>query len=153
LNAAGESGYTSFFSPTNTGWSFGLLFTYASLTYTNWEGWNHHNPPSMVGQDAVLHLIPDDIYLSIKFTSWGGSGGGFSYMRSTAPIVPEPSIAAMALIGLAILRVAHSGRVGVKTKRGGLEGKTGNEFGTKQKMIFRGQPPAARSADSLVREF
>jgi hypothetical protein len=133
LNAAGESGYTSFFSPANTGWSFGLLPNYASLTYTNWEGWNHHNPPSMVGQDAVLHLIPDDIYLSIKFTSWGGASGGFSYTRSTAPTVPEPSIAAMALMGLAVLLVTHSGRVGVKTKRGRSGGKTGNEFWTKQK--------------------
>jgi hypothetical protein len=45
---------------------------------------------------GVLHLITDDIYLNIKFTSWTSGeqgGGGFSYIRSTpdqAP-VPEPS--------------------------------------------------------------
>jgi hypothetical protein len=43
----------------------------------------------MIGKDAVLHLIADDIYLDIKFLSWtAGGGGGFSYERST---VPEPS--------------------------------------------------------------
>ena len=48
----------------------------------------------------MLHLISDDIYLSIKFTSWGGSSGGFSYNRST-PAVPEPSSAVLILAGLA----------------------------------------------------
>lgn len=38
----------------------------------------------MVGKSAVLHLIPNDIYLDIKFLSWGqAGGGGFSYQRST----------------------------------------------------------------------
>jgi len=43
------------------------------------------NPPSSVDQDMVLHIIPDNSYLDIKFTSWSGgaSGGGFSYERST----------------------------------------------------------------------
>ena len=34
----------------------------------------------------VVHLITDNIYIDIKFTSWGqgsGAGGGFSYERST----------------------------------------------------------------------
>ena len=36
------------------------------------------------GQDLVLHLITDNIYMDIKFTSWkSGKGGGFSYERST----------------------------------------------------------------------
>jgi len=32
-------------------------------------------------------LIAEDIYLSVRFTSWSafGGGGGFSYVRSTAP--------------------------------------------------------------------
>ena len=46
----------------------------------------------MVGQDAVVHLVTDDIYLSIRFTSWPTGHqtppGGFSYVRSTAPISP-----------------------------------------------------------------
>jgi hypothetical protein len=54
-----------------------------------------------IGQNAVrygpgvLHLISDDIYLDIQFTSWTQAfgGGGFSYIRSTpAPApVPEPA--------------------------------------------------------------
>jgi hypothetical protein len=133
FNAASEGSYASFFSPSNTVWAYGALADYASLTYASWETWNGHNPPSMVGQDAVLHLLSDDIYLSINFSFWGGSGGGFSYMRSTAPGVPEPSVASIALIGLAMLRIPNAGSVGIKTKRGRSGGKTGNEFGTKQK--------------------
>src|SRR5438128_1197685 len=79
FNAATESGYTHFYSPENTAWAYGALANYASLTYTDWEDWNGHSPPSIVARDAVLHLVSDDIYLSIKFTSWGGSAGGFSY--------------------------------------------------------------------------
>ncbi|MCX5654761.1 MAG: autotransporter-associated beta strand repeat-containing protein, partial [Planctomycetota bacterium] len=39
-----------------------------------------------------MHLISEDIYIDIKFTSWtsGGAGGGFSYERATAD--PTPSI-------------------------------------------------------------
>jgi len=47
---------------------------------------------------GVLHLISDDIYLDITFTSWRiGGGGNFSYIRST-PLqspVPEPTSAAL----------------------------------------------------------
>jgi len=40
----------------------------------------------------VLHLISEDIYLDITFTSWGSHGtGGFSYIRSTPPNAP-PSV-------------------------------------------------------------
>src|SRR5437763_1776665 len=94
-NAASETGFTAFSSPAGTEWSYGTLANYASLTYTNWEGWfggpNGGGPGSTVGKDAVLHLISDDIYLSIKFTSFGSFGGAFSYDRSTPSAVPEPS--------------------------------------------------------------
>jgi len=88
-NAVTETGYTSFSSPDGTEWAYGSLSNYASLNYTDWEDWNGHDPPSMVGQPAVLHLISDDIYLVIQFTSWGGSAGGFAYTRSTAG-APSP---------------------------------------------------------------
>jgi autotransporter-associated beta strand protein len=81
-----ETSYTHSFSPQNTEWAYGTLANFNTLTYTNWESWNGQNPPSMVGQDAVLHLISDDIYMSIKFTSWGvglQGANGFSYVRST----------------------------------------------------------------------
>ena len=41
-------------------------------------------PKNIVGKDLVLHLIEEDIYLSVKFKSWSqGQKGGFSYERST----------------------------------------------------------------------
>ena len=100
-NAAEESSYVKFTSPANTEWAYGTLDNYASLTYTTWAGMSTNNPPSMVGQPAVLHLISDNIYLSVEFLSWGIRGaGGFSYERSTAP-VPEPSLGSLFALGLA----------------------------------------------------
>jgi hypothetical protein len=99
FNAALESGYTSL-SPVGTEWAYGELGNYASLNYQTWVAWNGKSPPSMVGQDAVLHIIPDDIYLAIEFTSWNIGSGGFSYSRSTPP-VPEPSAARLMLGGAA----------------------------------------------------
>ena len=96
FNAAMESSYTHFVSPSNTEWAFGELTNYASLTYTNWEAWNNGSPPSMVGQDAVVHLISDDIYLSITFTTWTVHGGIFAYVRSTPNVNPPPPVVPVA---------------------------------------------------------
>ena len=101
-NAAVESSYSSL-SPVGTEWAYGTLPSYASLNYQTWVLWNGGSgggPPSMVGQDAVLHVIPEDIYLAIQFTSWNQRSGGFSYSRSTPP-VPEPSSALLMLAGTA----------------------------------------------------
>jgi hypothetical protein len=104
FNSAQESAYTHNLSPAGTEWAFGTAANWQSLTFNNWEQWAGGAPniPAMVGQDAVLHLIDDDIYLDIKFLSWTGSslGGGFSYERST---VPEPG--SLALLALAIAAV------------------------------------------------
>jgi len=84
FNAFSETNATAL-SPTNTEWAFGTLDNYASLHYTNWLAWlNGQSPTTLVGQPAVVHLISDDIYLSIQFTLWGSMGsGGFAYQRST----------------------------------------------------------------------
>jgi hypothetical protein len=96
FNAATESSYTHDVSPAGTRWAYGSLANYATLTYAPWEIWNGKKPPTMVGQDAVLHLIAEDIYLSIKFTAWPGILGGFSYERSTpapsAPTLANPQV-------------------------------------------------------------
>jgi hypothetical protein len=107
-NAALESGYTSFLSPTNTEWAYGALANYASLNYQNWQAWNGGNPPSMVGQQAVLFLVSDDIYIGIEFTSWGEQGtGGFTYVRTT---VPEPSSEFLLLAGIGIFGLGRFNR-------------------------------------------
>lgn len=105
-NAHNEGGFSHFSSPTGTEWATGSLANYASLTYTDWNSWAkgvNAGPPSTVGVNAVLHLIPENTYLSVRFTSWtsGGAGGGFSYLRSTP--VPEPSLALLLLLGLPLL--------------------------------------------------
>lgn len=78
--------------PNDTEWAFGTIAdgvqnltfgTFLGDTFVDCNfGTNGNN---LVGQDAVLHLITDDIYIDIKFLSWtsGGGGGGFSYERST----------------------------------------------------------------------
>jgi hypothetical protein len=107
-NANAESFFSHFSSPAGTQWATGFLTNYASLSYTDWNSWAkgvNAGPPSTVGLNAVVHLIPDDIYLSVRFTSWtgAGGGGGFSYIRSTPLIVPEPSIASFLTLGILIL--------------------------------------------------
>jgi len=76
--------------PSDTEWAFGNISDgIGSLTFTTW-GAAHSasgsgDPSSLIGQDMVVHLITDDIYIDIELLSWsgGGSGGGFSYERST----------------------------------------------------------------------
>src|SRR5437773_3123995 len=94
FNAKTASSFTHYLSPAGTEWANGSLENYATLSYTDWNHWAkgvNPNPYATVGVQAVLHLIPDDIYLSVQFTSWTGGapgggpsyGGGFSYLRST----------------------------------------------------------------------
>ena len=92
FNASMEAGFAHFFSPADTEWASGELADYSTLTYTNWDAWAAHSPPNSVNQDAVVHLISDDIYLALTFRSWSsaGSGGGFSYDRSTPGSGPPP---------------------------------------------------------------
>ena len=106
-NAAQEAMYSGSASPADTEWATALnnpddtiaAANWPELTFTTWV--NAYGGPgqlgvNIVGRDAVVHLITDDIYLDIRFTDWGGFGGGsFAYRRA----VPEPS--AMILVALA----------------------------------------------------
>jgi hypothetical protein len=43
-------------------------------------------PKDSVGKTYVVHLIADNIYLSIKIISWSSNqSGGFSYQRTSTP--------------------------------------------------------------------
>lgn len=99
-------------SPLDTEWAYGTLSDYESLSYTSWASMSGYYPPSMIDQEAVLHLVTDDIYIGIKFTSWtigldggGPGGGGFSYERTTAS-VPEPSSLLLFAAGLSTTALA-----------------------------------------------
>lgn len=89
FNAATETEFADFSSPLGTRWADGTTANYSTLTYTDWNTWAknlHGGPPGTVGVDAVMHLVDDDIYIDVKFTSWGVQAGGFSYQRSTPPV-------------------------------------------------------------------
>lgn len=82
------SGDCSGNSPLDTEWAFGTIADgIGTLTFDSFLGSNFAScgPPDVVDQNAVLHLISDNIYIDIKFLSWssGATGGGISYERST----------------------------------------------------------------------
>ncbi|MDB6123486.1 MAG: Glucose/sorbosone dehydrogenase-like protein [Pedosphaera sp.] len=97
FNGVTEPSYTHNFSPADTEWAVGSLTDYATLTYTDWETAGGGNPVlNLPGQQLVVHLISDDIYLSLKFTALGGHfAGGFSYVRSTPASANVPPTVAI----------------------------------------------------------
>lgn len=85
-NAQAETAYEADISPADTRWAYGTTAMLDSLAFSVWKDAVAANPPTSVGQDMVLHLITDDIYLDVVFLSWGqrlGGGGSFSYQRAT----------------------------------------------------------------------
>jgi glucose/arabinose dehydrogenase len=95
FNGVTELGYSHNVSPADTEWAVGSLADYATLTYTSWEQAGGGRPVfNLPGQQLVVHLISDDIYLSLEFSYLGGGnangGTGFTYMRSTPTPVNQP---------------------------------------------------------------
>jgi glucose/arabinose dehydrogenase len=92
FNAITESAFAKGVSPADTEWAVGDLTNYQNLTYSDWTTAGGGRPVlNYPGEQLVCHLISDDIYLSVKFTSLGGHGaGGFTYIRSTASTVNNP---------------------------------------------------------------
>ena len=70
-------------SPVGTEWAIGTLDEIDNLSFDYFRN-AISRPKNVVGKNLVLHLIVDDIYLTVKFISWSqGKRGGFSYERST----------------------------------------------------------------------
>lgn len=68
-------------SPTGTKWAIGNISNVANLNFRNFRA--TIKPQDVVGEDLVMWLEEDDIYISVRFTSWSsGKKGGFSYERS-----------------------------------------------------------------------
>ena len=85
-------------SPVGTLWALGTTDDYDTLSYVTWTELHDQHPPGLVGQNVVVHLTDDDIYIDLMFTEWitGGAGGGFSYVRSS---VPTPGSGALLAAG------------------------------------------------------
>ncbi len=113
FNAVVEDFYSST-SPADTQWAFVhnnpgqdiAASNYQELVFDNWVvafgGPGAGGPQSTVGQPAVVHLVTDDIYIDITFTSWQAGGAppfanGFSYVRA-----PEPGMITIVAGGLAL---------------------------------------------------
>jgi glucose/arabinose dehydrogenase len=100
-NAKTEAAYAHNSSPAGTRWAYGTTANYAALTYKTWEEWYGGSgtlPGAILDQDAVLHLVAEDIYLDVRFTAWGqgaGSGGNFTYERSTPAPANNPPVVAL----------------------------------------------------------
>lgn len=82
-NAVEEDAATKRESPRGTLWAIGTIDEIENLNFANFRS-AVGSPKQVVGKDLVLFLREDEIYLSVKFTSWGqNKAGNFSYERST----------------------------------------------------------------------
>ncbi len=82
FNIRQESSSSKSTSPTDTEWALGKTTNIENLSFDNFR--NTIKPKDIEGKDLVVHLIADDIYIDIKFSSWSESKeGGFEYTRST----------------------------------------------------------------------
>ena len=82
-NAVLENESNKELSPLGTEWAEGDIENYASLTYFPFRTATV-KPRLAIGNSYVMHLVEDNIYLSIRITSWSrNKAGGFSYERST----------------------------------------------------------------------
>ena len=86
FNIAKESTANKNSSPAGTKWSIGSINNINTLSFTNFRT-AVGKPQEVVGKNLVMYLVDDNIYLSVKFTSWSvgqnDGKGGFAYERST----------------------------------------------------------------------
>jgi hypothetical protein len=104
FNIAQEPSYDKPFdqAPTDTEWATvennpdGTISAtnFAALDFTTWAaaygGPGFDLSSHITVDDAVVHLITDDIYLNLKFTQFT-SGGFFEYQRSTPAVIITPT--------------------------------------------------------------
>ena len=96
--AAGETASNFSTSPVDTMWAFGTIDNATNLSYRTFAAIRNAANRDLAAvilpnKPMVVHLINEDIYLSLTFTAWGQNGnGGFSYTRSTAPVAVPPTV-------------------------------------------------------------
>lgn len=87
FNAKEETSSEESVSPIGTEWALGTTSTknIASLEFKTLR--QTTRPKDIIDKDLILHLIKDNVYIDIKFSSWSQGDkegkGGFSYNRST----------------------------------------------------------------------
>jgi len=108
INIVAEASFTAS-SPAGTMWATALnnpldtiaATNWAALDFTTWTtAYANSVGTNILNHNAVVHLLSDDVYLDLRFTSFqgGGSGGAFAYQRSTP--VPESSALLLAILSL-----------------------------------------------------
>jgi hypothetical protein len=95
-NAFLDSGWNGS-GPTGTQWATAITNPGKAITAANWAelqfgtwlaayGGSGALGSEIVGKNAVIHLIDEEIYLDLRFTSWTQhGGGGFTYLRAAPP--------------------------------------------------------------------
>lgn len=121
-NAATEAFFLLGTSPADTEWAWGLnnpavpdseirATNFAALQFDEWSTAHGQQPLATLERPGVLHIISQDIYIDITMTAWTslGSGGGFSYTRSTPPPSPVPLLGAAGQGTLALMLALGAG--------------------------------------------
>lgn len=85
FNAKVEDSSSKSASPTGTRWALGVASNKDNLDFQAFR--ETIKPKEAVGKNLVMHLVEDDIYINVKFTSWSQGGqnadaGGFAYTRT-----------------------------------------------------------------------
>lgn len=86
FNIVVESSADKASSPAGTRWAQGTFADIESVSFTTFRAaCPQQKPQQAVGRPMLLHLVEDDIYIEIRFTSWavGQGQGGFTYERTT----------------------------------------------------------------------
>ena len=78
FNLAQEKSSDKYKSPFGTEWAIGTLDQIDSLTFESFR--STVNPQFVVGRKLVMHLIKEDIYISVEFKSWSSEKKGDSPM-------------------------------------------------------------------------
>jgi hypothetical protein len=102
-NIRTETGYDPGVSPADTEWATDMITAnagktiaaenWANLTFDSWIDayggpGSQQLPSRLTSRNAVVHLITDNIYLDLRFLTWSGAGGSFSYERAVGTIMP-----------------------------------------------------------------
>jgi hypothetical protein len=111
-NSVTESSATAGTSPEDTEWAVGNLTNYNALTYGPCPLEQGMNPPRFIGTTFVVHLINENIFLSLTLTDWGGQGEQgdriVAYTRTTPAVVIPPVLTVKANPGGAATQPPNS---------------------------------------------